>query len=294
MKKSELPIYVKMIFQKWIFWLFLILDIGGALAQFLIPKFSLPTNVYGILAIIGIFWAGYQVYKESVESYRLKLERISSELNIDSILKIAKINICFIEGREYSYYLINQKYRQTLIKDFDSNEQLITKGMKNNKIQNSENKKSEYSIPSATIVMNFRIENTGCALDVLVIGMKCERDFELPFDLYGQKVTSIQGNEIKYPKHMKSDTNLECKLQVKITPISYHTMAQFASRIKDLREIESKSKVIIWLEAVDGTGKRIKFSLDTSVSFRPLIDLYISHWLDCDQKELIRLAGGIT
>jgi hypothetical protein len=101
MKISEVIDYLKLILGKWALWLFVVLDIVGALAQFLIPNFSLPTNVYGLLAVLGFFWAGFQVhnetkvahektlketkasYEKTLEATHLQMEKLSSEVNIN-------------------------------------------------------------------------------------------------------------------------------------------------------------------------------------------------------------------
>lgn len=289
MSKSNLFHYFKNIFRKWVLWLFLLLDVGGAVAQFLIPDFNLPVNIYGFLAIIGFFWAGYQVYNESIESHQKIIKRLSDELNIDSILRTPKINIQLLEGSEYTFQLV---VTDELYVAVTALTEVQKSPVKNRRAKNNEVNKEKYFIPPASIDVNVRIENLGCALNILVISADWDEAYKLPFSIYLSQVF-VQNSTLQYPLHIEPDTFIECKLTSKITPKSFHTNAQFASRLRDFSDKDYFAKAKIWLEAVDGSGQRKEYSLESKISFRPLIDLYMIHWQEHGQKDLINLAGGV-
>src|SRR5690349_11404576 len=121
MEKSEIIKYLQLILNKWVLWLFVLLDFVGVLVQIFFTNFTLPPIAYGIFAIIGFFWAGYQVYRETVNSfensraeivksyensiqeYREKLQKLSEEVNVDDILKEQNLNLSLKEGQGYIF-----------------------------------------------------------------------------------------------------------------------------------------------------------------------------------------------
>ena len=190
--------YLKLILRKWIFWLFLLLDIGGALVEFLIPSFNLPTNIYGLLAIIGFFWAGYQVHTKSIESHQKIIRRLSTELNVDAILQTPKVNIQLIEGYEYIFNLTLENTLQQLVADLSEQ---AKSSPKNKIVPSAENNNAKYFLPSSRIEINVRVENLGCALDILVISTDWDKEYEL-LSLYLGEVL-LNNSAAQYPIHLK-------------------------------------------------------------------------------------------
>jgi hypothetical protein len=156
--KSEMVNYLRLIFGKWILWLFLVLDVVGAIVQFFIPDFNLPITLYGLLAIIGFFWAGFQVHNESkasyerlLEAHRAQMEKISGELNINAILKTPSLDLALQEGHEYIF---------TFSKSPSMEQALYTLSKKMSK--KNEANETPYFLPYAKLQIFPRIQNTGC------------------------------------------------------------------------------------------------------------------------------------
>ncbi len=55
--------YLRLLFSKWILWLFLALDAIGAVVVLFFPKLTIPQPAFWGLASIGLLWASFQVYR---------------------------------------------------------------------------------------------------------------------------------------------------------------------------------------------------------------------------------------
>jgi hypothetical protein len=62
-------LYGKLIVQKWILWVFITIDITAVIAQIIFPSFKIPQLLFIVSAIIGLFWAGYQVNHDISPNY---------------------------------------------------------------------------------------------------------------------------------------------------------------------------------------------------------------------------------
>ena len=61
---SNMLLYARLIGRKWVLWVFATLDLAGLIAQLLYPAFRLPQLVFVLITLVGLFWAGYQVYRD--------------------------------------------------------------------------------------------------------------------------------------------------------------------------------------------------------------------------------------
>lgn len=290
----EVANYAKLVFSRWILWLFVLLDFIALLVQFVTPQLGLPPLVYGLLALIGFFWAGFDVHRQTIRShektvatYRNTIDKLSREINIDALLLKPNIAVSLLEGNEYTYSLHDEKrLTQSLAKIQAYSDEVEP---------DADNKESTYSLPNADLHLHLRIENLGCSVDILAINTEFDRDRGLPFSLGMAKSLTLDGESVKYPVSLQPGTIHHYDLDVRIRPHAFHTEAQFSARLKDSRDQKKYTQnVEIWLEAVDASGTRTKFSIESNVSVRPLIDLYINHWQKAEKHELIRLAGGAT
>jgi hypothetical protein len=280
--KNNLILYLKAIIRKWSLWLFLILDIVGVISELIIPNFHLPPYLFVLLAILGFFIAGYQVFKESTESLKAQLARISSEINIEPILKIPEIKIELFEGNEYSY---------GLEKVISLSEEFDIKRRKEGVVSLTESNKGTYKMPRAWVRINLRINNIGCPMDIVVVNLEWEKEYNIPFSFMTPFLYSMQEEKVVYPIRMISNSKYEGYIKLAFEPRSYRSNAQFASRLKDLKEIKYLTDCKIILEATDDSGTRKEYSLATTISFFPLVSLYVANWETAGQTELIRLSG---
>lgn len=289
MYRSEIIKYLKLLLTKWVLWLFVLLDVIGVSVQFFIPNLTLPPIAYGFFAIVGFFWAGYQVYAETIQShevaietYRQKLQKLSDEINISAILKEQNLSLSLVEGHEYSFEFNNSPNIKALMANLNS------------KDKSNQKQSSEYFLPSSGLNIYLRIENIGCDSDILVIQTNWDKDYNSPFDKHLAQAFLLNDTKVEYPIPLKADNYLECVLKIGLPPKTHITNAQFASLMRDLRESGYLQKVQIGLESVNGSGEKKTFSIEQNISFRPMVDLYVEHWQSENQTELIRLAGGVT
>ena len=56
--------YLNKLARKWVLWIFLTFDLIGVVVVYISPNLKIPTFGYLLISLIGIFWAGYQVYKD--------------------------------------------------------------------------------------------------------------------------------------------------------------------------------------------------------------------------------------
>ena len=101
---KNLLIYGKLISSKWILWIFVTLDIAAIIAQVVYPSFQIPQITFVIIILVGLFWAGYQVIKDTspqlLSSYKEKppfeILPVSFEIGLDRNIPCVEIIIYFV------------------------------------------------------------------------------------------------------------------------------------------------------------------------------------------------------
>ena len=96
---------------------------------------------------------------------------------------------------------------------------------------------------------------------------------------------------LPYPARLNADTALEFEIITMAEPTSVNN-AQFASRLRGLRDKKCFAKEQILIETTSRSKGIKDFTLDVNVSSIPLANLYLAEWRDKNQVDLIRLAGG--
>jgi hypothetical protein len=74
--------YLVLLFKKWILWLFIVLDVIGAIVTLIFPQLNPPLPIYWGLALIGLFVAGFQVYLDLINQMpdlRARLEQVAHQ-----------------------------------------------------------------------------------------------------------------------------------------------------------------------------------------------------------------------
>lgn len=67
---SDLFEYIKLVLRNWVLWIFFILDAIGFVLVYLSPSLKIPYYFYWLLAFLGIFIAGFQVYLNLINKIR--------------------------------------------------------------------------------------------------------------------------------------------------------------------------------------------------------------------------------
>ncbi len=284
-KLRQIGVYVGLVFKKWTLWLFLVLDIAGAIVQYFVPTFKLPTNVYGLVALVGFAWAGFQVYDELRLSYEQQMRKLSSQLNINAILKTSKLDLKLQEGHEYAWALIEGPTPEETL-------YLMQRKLSKPRPQKAAPVDTRYFVPNAKLAMFLHVDNAGSDVDLLLISVRCDNSYDIPFSPLLGKAFSADGQELQYPFPLTADETFDCELGITFEPTTYHSQAQFASRIRDIRDKTRFLSMKVTIETADHAGERKEFGLEAQVSTNPLVNLYVEHWKNENQSELMRLAGG--
>lgn len=249
--------FIKLLIKRWVLLLFFYGSLIGAIFTFRILNIEVPSYVFWILALIGLFWASYKVYLEQLK----KIPSVESDFEQRSELSIE-----FLEGNEYKYQLGKKCY--------------LRDGQ-------------DYALKEASIELHTRISNTGTTdLDIISI----EPYYPIEDSIWGISPLSIikekDSQRISYPRHLSVQDILLCDIKNKIEPSISLNNAQFASRLGTINKDTINIDLKIIIEARDPAGKIHKFSIPTKVSSKQLIDLYLSKWQKDNQKTLLRLARG--
>jgi len=282
-------IFITKVLKKWIFWLFLILDVVGMIVQYLFPQFYFPQFVYVILAIIGIVWASYDVYNELLNDY----QKIIVEHNLTEIVRPLKseLSILAVEGNVYSFDLEEpqmDKYDLKKLEEDDKRQHhysedgvLFIDG------------EPFYYIPKCFNQINIRIENTGeIQIDILAFGSRWSKDKKGVFlssidvfDVMEDKLV-VNNETIKLPLTMKPGDIIVCSLQHYFYKESIRNEFQFAANLITLQE-EIYNNFSI--DTLDTNKLRKVYSHLADISTRPLRDLYVAQWQKYSQHELLRI-----
>lgn len=95
--------FVTQLVKKWVFWLFLALDIIAVLVEFFFPSLSIPRGIYLAILAIGFILAAFQVHLD-----------LLSKLPSNNLPLIPEIKLLFTEGNEYSYQFENSVNKDAL------------------------------------------------------------------------------------------------------------------------------------------------------------------------------------
>lgn len=265
-KFSRLIYYSKLLSNKWILWVSIVIGLIAFALGLLFNAVSIPPVVYWIIGLIGIFWSSYQVFEE-----------VSKKIpEIQNFVLDPEISINFIEGNEYSFDLL--------------------------KPHNVFNRKN---LPWSEIQLNLRIENSGnISIDILSIKNDClgkygKKIIGLEAFSFGSLQVTIATainmdlGVVQFPVHLEPGQTFLCKLAIPIQPDPLMTAAQVASRLRIL--LSNLTNYLIFnvsVEVVDKSGKYFTFNSIHKVVGRPLWDTYIAKWTETGEVELVRLAGG--
>ena len=247
--------YLKNLGKKWILWLFVALDFIAIIVQIFIPSLMLPRSLFIGVAILGLLWAGFEVYLDLL----LKIPGEARPLK-------PEIEILLEEGNEYSYEF--EQYPDVLEKLKDA------------------------TLLNSVFNLRLRVENTGyVAVNILTIGG--DIDMHQPFGFMVPNARNRDNTEISFPVLLDAKEKLSITLVDYIHPYNNFTDAQIAARTRKLRETKATVKVSIFVEVIDPAGEVHKYSSTHQVSILPLCDMYISHWKRINKNSLVSLALGV-
>lgn len=255
--------FAKLLIQRWLSLLIYYGTLIGAIFTFRILKVEIASFVFWILALIGLFWASFRVYKKMYIDYEGLKKKVTKK-DLELIVK-PELSIMLLEGNEYSYSLSKEAtYLRQKIGD-------------------------EYVVPDSSIELHLRILNIGTVgLDILSIKSDF-KDIEIPWTFWARAILKEKGNELSFPRHLSVKEILLCDLTSSISAEPGLNEAQFAAQFvkinKESKRIASEVKV----EARDSKGEIHNFSHTFEAALRPLMDLYVNRWQEKNQTKLLYL-----
>lgn len=248
--------YLKNLGKKWILWLFVALDCIAIIAQVFKPSLMLPQSLFIGVAILGLLWAGFEVYLDLL----LKIPSEARPLK-------PEIEILLEEGNEYSYEFEQYSDKLKMLQDA--------------------------TLRNSVFNLRLRVENTGyVAVNILTISG--DIDMHHPFGFMVPNARNRDNTEISFPVLLDAKDKLLITLVDSIYPYSNFTDAQIAARTRKLRETKATVKASIFVEVIDPAGEVHSYSSTHQVSILPLCDMYISHWKRINKNNLVSLALGVT
>lgn len=256
--------FIKLLIKRWVLLLIFYGSLIGAFFTFGIFNIEVPSYVFWILALIGLFWASYRVYRNLSIDY-LELQKSSGVL-----LEVKpELSITLLEGNEYKY---------SLSKRASSREKVGY----------------DYLTPDASIELHFRILNKGTVdLDIISIEASYE-DYGIPWQFHPPDKPKEKGNELCFPMHLSVDDILLCDINNDIGVSLIFNDAQFAARLLKINKNSTCARGEVIVEARDSTGEIHEFPLLFDAALKPLMDLYINKWQEIKQTNLLRLARSET
>lgn len=285
---GDLRLFVLSLVKKWLLWIFLILDVIALIIQYIYPNYKLPQGYYIGFAILGIVWSSFQVYRDLLNDYKkISLEKLPEKLAIPNL------DISFVEGSEYKFSIDNP------YDDFEMQIAKIEKDAKDNKTDFHVNENGIifangevlYFMPNSNLEINFRIENTGdIPIDILDIRVgETPNNYTLSRPIgFGLQKFTVDSKPIRFPLYINTKDVVVVSSKEKIMLGLGANNAKFAAEFQALpKSFQVHAKV----ETLAENGKKKIYQTSLSISWRPLIDLYVTQWKHYSQTDYLRLAG---
>jgi len=273
---SNLIEFLKKLIKEWIFLLMIGIDLLFVIVQLIFPKFSPPYFVYVIIAMVGIIWASYKIYRDV-------LARIPDK----EIKPIPKLRLSFVEGNEYSF-------RLGTLKETDEERIERKRKMKENPYYNEDKDLKidirEDTLPYSLLSIFLRVENIGeIPVDILDVSGKIQ-EVNTPFEFMLSEPINSASHIVVFPVNIEPKRVFPITLSTSACPKMYLNEAQIASRIMQFCNNKKKINAELKLEYIGSMGKISNITESLSISLLPLCDLYISKWDKIGRLDLVKLA----
>lgn len=123
---SDLLLYVQLIVHKLVFWLFAALDLVALITLLFYPAFRLPQLAFLLITLVGLFWVGYQVYRDTaaqLPSQPIKpspYELLSLSFDIELRQEIPRIRVWL--------YAVNHQSKELVLQSLDVTDFRLSRG----------------------------------------------------------------------------------------------------------------------------------------------------------------------
>jgi hypothetical protein len=286
--KTNLPVpplsdfrnFTAAILRKWIFLLFLALDVLALLFQLTGRGFFLPQSYYIGFIFFGFAVSAFQVYRE--------LSSVHQKLLSKPVEKIPKseLSVSFPVGNEYTYSLADPYTGQ----DTRITRMQNTKGVECRFDERGilyVNDVIYYAMGQGNLEINLRLVNSGdVQLDVSAIRSANNVDLRY-LDILDDGIL-LDGLKLRCPLHLKSGEFVTLRSKYKIVMGKTAGEAEFAA---DTQSLPNSILHEISFDTVDAEGKKQTYISKIATPSKPLIDLYAKQWREYDQEDYLVIAG---
>lgn len=279
--------------RRWALWITAAVSIIAALSAVFWPSLALPQAVYWLIAAVGVFWSGYDVYRDTVR-------RIPNTDARDQ--EPPRVAIGAVEGSEYSFAL--QHDNQLRIRKLQKELKALQAASPNDAEKESHDAKvervraeidllqGEDEISDAHLDLNVRINNDD-ERPLTVIALKATdrlRPIDVWFPWVQECLDSDGVSQLQFPVELAAGGVLVAQVRVSLKAGPGLNRAQFASQLP-ARTSTSEASFRIEAQVRNG-GDVHKVSSTCKVSFGPLRDLYLDHWRARSLDDLVGLASS--
>jgi len=270
--RDFLEYFVKII-KKWYLWLSFIPNFASNILEHYKIPFEIPSFLNIVIPFIGILVSGYLVYKEMLASFP------------STIFHNPHLAISLVEGNEYNF-LLSSPYDSTVAK-------LELMNTDKEKIRYEDDllyldDKLQYWLPKMMLTINVRIENDGdVPIDILNI-----KNIYTPTDFYPLKIyqdeVQINSTNIDFPVNLEPTRIELIQLQLVLSPDGSKviSIAQIAASISKLRKSFSMDLLV---DTLNKLGNQEEYKVPMNISFRPLVDDFVSQLQHYKQEDLLRI-----
>jgi hypothetical protein len=148
--------------------------------------------------------------------------------------------------------------------------------------------KLQYWLPKMMLTINVRIENDGdVPIDILNI-----KNIYTPTDFYPLKIyqdeVQINSTNIDFPVNLEPTRIELIQLQLVLSPDGSKviSIAQIAASISKLRKSFSMDLLV---DTLNKLGNQEEYKVPMNISFRPLVDDFVSQLQHYKQEDLLRI-----
>lgn len=222
-------------------------------------QFPIPPEVFWLLALTSVVWAGYRVYVRVLPPNMTQSE--------------PKIALGFMEGNEYVYSLQGKDNANVLLPESSVVVHL--------RIQNEGPNRTRILLIEGSYLLSHIQES-----------LKPSGISDLGGALAMSSGKVLGKDKASYPINLEPNEILTCDIYSEIEFGTHFTPAQFAARLAEIPLKARNPKIRIQVEVQNvSDGRILKFEVDKEISLRPLKDLYITYWQQIAKQDLLDIAN---
>jgi hypothetical protein len=268
--------YLLKIGKRWYFWISFLPNLASLILVYFKIPYQIPPYLNILIPLFGFLVASFLVYKELLDTHS------------ESIIPNPKIEFSLVEGNEYSFS-IDSPYETITAKQIISD----LKSRSEQEYHYEEDVlyiegRPQYWLPKFELTINLKFNNVGnISFDLLLINIDYFPAHFSPLKFYLRKMANNFG-EITYPVKLEPSQFVVIQIIYILKPDSdaVVTNAQITASMNQLRKT---LPLTLKVDTLNSLRIRKGYTKPLNISFRPLVDEYISQLKHFNQEDLLRL-----